>query len=312
MSRPLIAVVGPTCTGKTTLAIAMAHRLGSTELLNGDSRQLRRGLHVGTCAPTEEQLAGVPCHLLGLAEPGEPFTVADWLDAATAVLRDLAQRGVRPLVVGGTGLYVSALVGGFDFGQAPPDPGRRAGRTAFAGTPAGLEALADELRERDPAGAATVDLRNPRRVVRALEILDARGVSLIDARRAQRRPAILIGIDADPETHERWIRNRVTGMFESGTLIDEARAALRRGVTAPALAGCGIGYAEAIDVLEGRATPHAAAEATIRRTVRYAKAQRRYFRRDRRISWLQRGGEEPADLVDLALALLEQEAATAR
>jgi tRNA dimethylallyltransferase len=312
VSRALVAVVGPTCTGKTSLAVAMAHRLGSAELLNADSRQLRRGLSVGTCAPTAAELDGVPCHLLDLAEPGEPFTVADWLEAATGALRELEHRGRVPIVVGGTGLYVNALVGGFDFGHAPPDPERRAARSAVAATPAGLATLAAELRERDPAAAADIDLRNPRRVVRALEILDVRGVPLGVARRAQERPAVLIGVDADAALHERWIRDRVAGMFASGALLDETRAALRRGMTAPVLAGCGIGYAEAIDVLGGRTTSEAAAEATVRRTVRYAKAQRRFFRRDRRTHWLRRAGETPAELVDSALALLEQEAATAR
>ena len=220
MTRPLLAIVGPTCTGKTSLAVAVAQRLGAAELISADSRQLRRGLHVGTCAPREPELGGVRCHLLGLADPGEPFSVAQWLDAAHEALRDVESREAAPILVGGTGLYVSAFIDGFDLGRTPPDPPRRASRAGLASTPDGLTQLANELRERDPEGATGVDLRNPRRVLRALEILDARGVSLVEARRSNGRPGVLVGLDADPETHAGWMRTRVFGMFDSGSLLE--------------------------------------------------------------------------------------------
>lgn len=287
--RPLIAIVGPTCTGKTGLAVALARQLAPAELVNADSRQLRRGLVVGTCAPTSEQLGDVRCHLLGLADPGQDFTVADWLDAARRVLDDMDRRDVRPLVVGGTGLYVTALVDGYDLGGVPPDPARRRERTRIAETPDGRAQLAAELTERDPSAADVVDVRNSRRVIRALEILDATGL-LAGARAADPRPAVLVGIDAPRDVHESWVRQRCAAMFASGAIQDETRAALARGHSAAEVSGCGIGYAEALAVLDGTLSDDDAETATIRRTLRYAKAQRTYFRRDQRIRWLDASG----------------------
>ena len=187
MTRPLLVIVGPTCTGKTALAVAAAQALAPAAILNADSRQVRRGLRVGTCAPTPEELHGVRCELLDLCDPGDPFTVADWLIAARACLDRLDQTGSRAIVAGGTGLYVTALVDGFDLAGGPPDPARRADRTELAAMPGGLDALVAELRTRDPGGATGIDQRNPRRVIRALEILDAGGGSLRAAQRP--RPA---------------------------------------------------------------------------------------------------------------------------
>ena len=117
----MIVIVGPTCTGKTRLAVALARKLWPAELLNAESRQLRRGLRAGTCAPTQEEVGEVPCHLLDLADPGQEFTVAGWLEAARRALEVVEARDAQPIVVGGTGLYVTALVEGYDFGGAPPD-----------------------------------------------------------------------------------------------------------------------------------------------------------------------------------------------
>ena len=298
--RPLVAIVGPTCTGKTRLAVALARRMQPAELLSADSRQLRRGLRAGTCAPTPDELAGVACHLLDLAEPGQEFTVADWLAEARELLAQLARRGVQPIVVGGTGLYVTALVDGYDFGGVPPDPTTRGERTRLATTAAGRAQLAAELTGRDPAAGTAVDLRNPRRVIRALEILDARG-RLSDARGSDPEPAVLIGLDAPRDLHEAWVRQRCTAMFRGGGILEEARASVGRGLSAASLRGCGIGYTEALAVLDGALTVDAAIDSTTRRTLRYAKAQRTYFRRDGRITWLDAGGSS-SDLVAHALA----------
>jgi len=305
----LLAVVGPTATGKTPLAVAVAERLGAAELLNADSRQVIRGLHVATCAPTPAELRGVACHLLALHDPGEPFSVAGWLDAARAVLSDLRDGGVQPILVGGTGLYVSALVDGLDLARVPADPARRAERSAVAATAEGLAQLAAELSARDPDAAESVDLRNPRRVIRALEILDARGAPLRNARgRSQATPATLIGLDAPRELHEALIERRSRGMLETGALVEEVHSALGRGVTRGALESAGIGYREALAVLDGTVTTEQAAALVAQRTRRYAKAQRTWFRRDRRIRWLQRGEGPLEPLVDEVLDALREDA----
>ena len=298
---PVLAVVGPTATGKTALAVRLALRMGRAELLNADSRQVLRSLRVGTNAPTAEQLGGVPCHLLGITDPGAGFSAADWLRAALGCLADLDRRGVRPIVVGGTGLYVRALLDGLDLDGGAPDPARRAALNARAAGPQGLAGMAEELRRRDPEGAAGIDLRNPRRVVRALEIVEARGTLSARRREGATRPSVRIGLDVAADRHRRWVTERAQAMFRAG-LVEETRAALRDGVTAEVLDGCGIGYREALDVLAGRASEAAAAAAIVRRTLRYAKAQRTWFRADRETVWLRREGDD--DLDEVATAAL--------
>jgi tRNA dimethylallyltransferase len=291
--RPLLVIVGPTCSGKTALAVAAAQALAPAELLNADSRQVRRGLHVGTCAPTPGELGGVRCDLLDLCDPGDLFTVADWLAAARVCLDRLQRDGVWAVVAGGTGLYVTALVDGFDLAGVPPDPVRRADRSELAATPEGLEALANELRRRDPDGSATIDQHNSRRVIRALEILDARGGSILSAQRqVAPRDAVMVGLDVARPIHARWIEHRIAAMFDSGGIQDEVRWLLRMGHDRTAIVGCGIGYAEALDLVEGHIDLEAAMQATMRRTLRYARAQRTWFRRDTRITWFR------PDLVD--------------
>jgi tRNA dimethylallyltransferase len=289
LTGPLLVIVGPTCTGKTALAVAAAQALAPAEILNADSRQVRRGLRVGTCTPTADELQGVRCDLLDLCDPGEPFTVADWLIAARLCLDRLDGSGSRAVVSGGTGLYVAALVDGFDLAGAAPDPARRADRTESASTPEGLEVLVAELRDRDPEGTAAIDRRNPRRVIRALELLDARGGSLRTAqRRVAPRDAVMIGLDVARPVHADWIAQRTAAMFDGGgfTIQDEVRSLLQRGLARTVIARCGIGYAEALDLIDGRLDVEAAVRATAQRTLRYARAQRTWFRRDKRITWL--------------------------
>jgi tRNA dimethylallyltransferase len=286
VTRPILVVAGPTCSGKTALAVAVAQALTPAELLNADSRQVRRGLRVGTCAPTPSELKGVRCNLLDLSDPGEPFSVADWLTAARLCLDRLDRSGSRAVVAGGTGLYVTALVDGFDLARVPPDPARRADRSELAATAEGLAALAEELRGRDPEGAAAIDQRNPRRVIRALEILDAKGGSLRDAQqRALPRAAVMVGLDVARPVHSRWIEHRIAAMFDGGGIQQEVRWLLGRGLDRQAIVGCGIGYGEALDLIEGHIDIEAAMQATMRRTLRYARAQRTWFRRDARLVW---------------------------
>jgi len=303
-SLPLaVAVVGPTATGKTSLAVRLAQRLGSAELINADSRQVLRGLRVGTNAPCAADLAGVPCHLLGIADPGEPFSVADGLAAARDCLADLGARGVRPILVGGTGLYVRALLDGLDLDGRAPDRERRAALNARAASPEGLAALTAELHRADPEGAATIDLRNPRRVVRAVEIVEDRGSLAARGRNCGLVTGPRIGLDAPSPLHRRWVLERAEAMFAGG-LLEETADALARGVTAAALEGSGIGYYEALEVLGDRMSKTEATAEIARRTLRYARAQRTWFRADHAVEWLRRDDDADLDAVtERALAL---------
>ena len=185
---------------------------------------------------------------------------------------------------------------------------RRRQRTELAASPAGLDRLAAELTGRDPAGAAGVDLRNPRRVVRALELVDARGSLASARRRGPGRAAVLVGLDAPGPLHDRLIAERAERLLGTPALLDEVDSALARGISRDALDSAGIGYREALAVRDGTLTPEQAVAALTQRTRRYAKAQRTWFRRDPRIRWLERGAGPVTGLVDEVLDALHQDA----
>lgn len=301
--RSTLAIGGPTATGKTLLAVELARRTGA-ELVNADSRQVVRRLVVGTARPTDAELRGVACHCLDLCEPGEPFSVADWMREARAALNSLDARGVPGIVVGGTGQYLRALREGWDFGAAAPTPEMRAELTALAGSSSGMATLLAELRERDPDGASALDVANPRRVVRAVELMRAAGRPLAASRgRSGGRALAMVVLDAERGIHHAALAARLDAMFDGEAIIGEARAELERGVTADALRRAGIGYAEALDVLAGTAGVDEAKAAAARRTNRYVKAQRTWFRQDPAILRLQRTAtSDVAGLADAVAA----------
>lgn len=299
---PVLAVGGPTATGKTVLAVELALTTGA-ELVNADSRQVMRRLHAGTATPSPEELRGVRCHLLEETEPGVALSAAAWLRRARAVLADLDRRGVAAVVVGGTGQYIRALRQGWTFGGAEPDPGQRAELDRLASTDEGRERLLAELLSRDPHGAAAIDQANPRRVVRALEVLRGGATSLAQARgREGGRAVALVVLDAAREQQERVIDDRIAAMFDRGDILREVRDELDRGTSPEALRRAGIGYGEAVDVVAGSIDLDAARASTRRRTTRYAKAQRTWFRHEPAVARLLRDGSSTtADLVAVAM-----------
>ncbi len=222
-------------------------------------------------------------------------------------------RGVQAIVVGGTGQYVRALRQGWDFGGAPPGPGR-AELTAQAGSPSGLAALVAEVRSRDPAAATTLDLANPRRVIRALELLREGNGSLAAARhRIDGRALAVVVLDADRDLHAAALAARLDAMFDGAAIVAETRAELDRGVAAAALRRAGIGYAEALEVLAGSLDLPGAKAGAARRTARYVKAQRTWFRHEPAVLRLQRrAGDSTADLAGAVVAALTTPAGSPR
>ena len=300
---PLIGIVGPTASGKTDLALALAGRL-PVEILVADSRQVYRGMDVGTAKPDTAARASVPHHLLDLADPDEGFTVAHWVERARALLPEVARRGSLPMVVGGTGLYVSALLDGHDYAAQPLSPELRAhlGDELAAD---GLEPLAARLAAADPGVAGQIDLRNPRRVLRALERAEAGGGGVAPASEPYPGRLALIGISRPREELYRRIDERATQLFASG-LLDEVRALLGAGYGPELRPMTGHGYREAARHLAGEWSLDEAISVTARRTRQYAKRQLTWFRRDPRIMWLP-AGSGPADasgLVERADGLL--------
>jgi tRNA dimethylallyltransferase len=301
----ILAVVGPTASGKTELAMALARRL-PLEIVVADSRQAYRGMDVGTAKPDATARASVPHHLLDLVDPDEPFTVAQWVAQARQLLPEIAARGRQPLLVGGNGLYVAALVDGHDYGVQAWSPEVRERLTGELEAD-GLEALAERLREVDPETAARTDLRNPRRVLRALERAEAGGGGAVRADPYPGRVG-LIGLSRPREVLYRRIDERARWLFEHGGLLDEVRRLLAAGYGPELAPMTGHGYREAARHLAGEWTVEQATEITARRTRQYAKRQLSWFRRDPRIAWLP-AGARPADepsLVDAAADALRR------
>ena len=293
-ATPLLGIVGPTASGKTELALALARRL-PVEVLIADSRQVYRGMNVGTAKPDAAARRAVPHHLLDLVDPDVPFTVADWVERARQLVPQVAARGRLPMVVGGTGLYVSALLEGHDYGSQAWSPERRAALVAEL-EHEGLAPLAARLRAREPRAAGAIDLRNPRRVLRALERLEAGEASLARRGRPWDGRAVLLALSRPRDELYRRIDERARRLFLEAGLLDEVRALHAAGFGADLPPMTGHGYEEASRVLAGEWSVDRAIEITARRTRQYAKRQLTWFGRDRRIVWLPaatRAGDDP-------------------
>lgn len=297
----LLGIVGPTASGKSDLAMAVARRI-PVEILVADSRQVYRGMDVGTAKPGREARDEVPHHLLDLANPDEPFTVAQWVERARALIPEIVARGRVPLLVGGTGLYVAALVDGHDYAAQAWDPGLRASLAATLEAD-GLEPLVERLTTVAPEVAASIDARNPRRVLRAVERAEAGGGR--PRRDPYPGPVTLIGLERPREALYRRIDERAAWLFANG-LLEEVRGLMRAGYRPELRPMTGHGYAEAMRHLAGEWTLEQAIEVTARRTRQYAKRQLTWFGRDPRITWLGAGdvaSNDPAIVEHAALVL---------
>lgn len=298
---PLVVIAGPTATGKTGLSLRLAEALRAegtaAEIISADSRQVFRGLDIGTAKVTAAERARVPHHGLDLVDPDRRFSVADFAAHADAALAGIAARGAIALLVGGTGLYLRAVARGIALDDLPWDPAVRAMLEADLAAD-GLAALTRRLEREAPALAAGVDRRNPRRVVRALEI------AVLDGDRPRPKPAgyggplCCLGLRVDPATNRAWIAARARAQFEAG-LVEEAAALRRRwDPTLPAFSA--IGYREAWAVLDGELDLAAAIELDARRNAAFARRQRTWFRREPDMAWLDPALEDP---LPAALAL---------
>jgi tRNA dimethylallyltransferase len=284
---PVIGIVGPTASGKTELALALATRL-PVEILVADSRQVYRGMDIGTAKPDAAARAAVPHHLLDLVDPDEPFTVAQWVERARRLIPQIAARGRLPLVVGGTGLYVSALIDGHDYTAQPWAPELRRRLTDELGAD-GLAPLAARLRILDRHAAERTDLRNPRRVLRALERAGAGGGGASPRMEPYAGRLALIGLERPREVVYRRIEERARWLFADGGIVDEVRSLIEAGYGPDLRPMTGHGYREAARHLAGEWSVEEAIAVTARRTRQYAKRQLTWFRRDLRVMWIPAG-----------------------
>ncbi|MEX2160037.1 MAG: tRNA (adenosine(37)-N6)-dimethylallyltransferase MiaA [Dehalococcoidia bacterium] len=292
-SPPLVAIVGPTATGKTALAVRLAEHFGG-EIVNADSRQVYRGMDIGTAKPSAAELSNARHHLVDIVDPDEPFSLGSYLDLAHEALDDCWSRGVLPLLTGGTGQYVWALLEGWQVPRVPPDPELRAALEAQAARD-GAESLLRRLDEVDPEYGARVDRNNLRRVIRALEVFERTGrpISSCQSREPLDARSAIVGLTCERMELYRRIDERVDAMMAAG-LLDEARGLVERGYGRELPAMSGIGYRQICQHLSGELSLEEAVERIKTETHRLARMQYTWFRLDdSRIHWLDVAAGDP-------------------
>lgn len=301
-----LAILGPTASGKSAVALEVAARLVDAgrpaELVSVDAMQVYRGMDIGTAKPSADERERVAHHLIDLVEPSHDFSLAEFRDAATRTLDEIDGRRATAILVGGTGLYVRAIVDRLEIPGTWPDIRRRLEDEAER---SGSEILHERLRVADPVAASRMEPSNGRRIVRALEVVEGSG-----------RPFSSFGpgLDAYPESPVvqvalRWpravlsrrIEQRVDRMFDAG-LVDEVRSLMIRGLSRTAAQA--LGYKEIIEHLEGRASLAEARSEIVLRTRQFAVRQERWFRRDPRVSWFDIEVDPVGEVAPRVLALL--------
>jgi tRNA dimethylallyltransferase len=297
MVSPLVvAVVGPTAAGKSDLAVALGQRLDG-EVINADAMQVYRGMDIGTAKMPPAERSGVPHHLLDFLDVSQTATVAEFQQYARAAIDDCLRRGKLPVLVGGSALYVRAILDDFVF------PGTDAAvreRLEAELERVGSGALHRRLAEIDPPAAAQILRSNGRRIVRALEVIEITGapyVATLPEHRYVYPGAVQIGLDVPRPVLDERIGRRVDAMFEAG-FVDEVRGLLRQGLREGRTANRALGYSQVIALLDGEISEAEARERTAQATRRFARRQDSWFRKDPRIGWLP---FDAGDLVDRAV-----------
>ena len=289
---PLVVLLGPTAVGKTALSLGLCERFGA-EVIGADSRQIYQGMDIGTAKATATEQANAPHHLIDLCAPDAPFTLAHYQRLAYYTIDDIQGRGKLPLLVGGTALYIRAVVEGLRIPEVPPNPAVRAELEALLAS-AGREALFSRLQQLDPATAATIDRQNPRRLLRALEIVISTGQSKVALEGAEPPPyrILQIGLDRERSILYERINLRVEQMMAAG-LIAETEQLLAKGYRPPLPAITSLGYREIIAYLAGELGLATAVEKIKTETHRYVRHQYTWFRKMTEIVWFDLDQQPP-------------------
>ena len=272
MAGQIVCVVGPTACGKTTLGVLLAKQLGG-EVVSADSMQIYRGMTIGTAAPTPEEMDGVPHHMIAVADPAEQWSAARYAQAAIPVVDDILARGKVPILVGGTGLWLDAVVRGHGFapGQAGGEVRRELEEQLHR---EGIAPLLEQLRQVDPESAARLHPADEKRILRALEVYRETGMTITAHNEATKA--------LPPRYDAVWIGLQ----FAEAGLLEEVRRLLSAGLPRNATALQAIGYKEFLAVVEGTATPEQAIEEVKLRSRQYAKRQLTWLRRNQEIHWI--------------------------
>lgn len=277
-SQRLLTIVGPTAVGKSDLAVKIARQYNG-EIVSADSRQVYRGLDVGTGKITTEEMRGIPHHCLDIANPEQQITVAQYKQCANDAIAAIYERGRVPIVVGGTGFYVQTVVDDIDFPEVAPDHELR--ETLDQKT---TEHLFHELQQKDPERAATIDANNKRRLIRALEIIEHRGkVPKISSGESPYN-VLMLGLYMERDQLRERIRKRTLTRLDNG-LIEEVQNLQDDGVSLQRLKEIGLTYYQCTRYLEGAVAPLDLVEMITRAEYKYARKQLSWFRRDGRIKW---------------------------
>lgn len=284
---PIYCIVGPTASGKTALSIALATAIGGSEkaeIISADAMQLYRGMDIGTAKITPEEMRGIMHHQIDVLEILDEASVAKYQESARADLQEIINRGRTPIIVGGSGLYVSALIDELDF---PGTDEKIRSELNQIWAEAGLAPLIAELREKDPVSAETINLANPRRVIRALEVVRLTGKSYtpVFPRHTLHYPNVVqFGLRIEREVLNARIMERAKQMFANG-LIEETENLIQQGLRNSPTAQKATGYAQSIAFIDGEVSLDEAIENTAFATRRLAKKQRTWFGADPRITW---------------------------
>jgi len=290
MTKPkIVCVVGPTASGKTKMGILIARRFGG-EVVSVDSMQIYRGMEIGTAAPTAEEMAGVPHHMVSIAQPGEEYSVARFTEEADRCIQDILARGKLPILVGGTGLYLDAIIRGHGFagGEKTGEVRQKLQQQLES---EGIEPLYHQLQQVDPAAAERLPLGDEKRILRALEVYLCTGKTITQhneetARLPNRYDPIYIGLGfRDREEMKRLIDLRVDQMVQQG-LLQEVEALLSSGVSRRSTAWQAIGFKEFLQYHDGNLTLQQAVDEVKLRSRQYAKRQLTWLRRNGAIHWI--------------------------
>ena len=303
----IICIAGPTASGKTALAAALAKELNG-EVVSCDSMQVYRRMDIGTAKPTKDEMQGIPHHMIDVAEPDEDFSVSRYCEMAAPIVDDILARGKTAIIAGGTGLYMDSLIRGNDFAPFPATGVRE--RLEEQADAEGMQAMLQWLQSVDPASAARLHLSDRKRILRALEVYLETGETITEHnRKTQEIPPkytpVWLGLDfADRGELYRRIDARVDVMLEMG-LMEEIRELLASGIPAKCTAMQAIGYKEFVNALNGEETIAQAAEEVKKSSRHYAKRQLTWFRRNPKLHWLNRQtGEKNEEILSIARQII--------
>lgn len=297
IQKQVVAVVGPTASGKTSLALILAKKICG-EIISADSRQLFRFMHIGTAKPTEGELEQVPHHFVNLLNPDQEFNASDFGDAARQKIEELHTRDVFPIIVGGSGLYVRAIIDGFFSGPGKNNEIRD--QLEQMAKEQGSSALFEKLKSVDPISAEKMDPTKIRRIIRALEVYSMTGKPISDLHSMQERKTsfhvLQYALEWDRKVLYERINHRVDQMIEKG-LLDEVRRLKELGYSSNLNSLNTVGYKEANDHLAGKITREEMVRLIKQNTRRYAKRQLTWFRADKRIQWIRVNEETEWDII---------------